>query len=941
MALSLRTRLLLLFLGLGLLPLVTVALVSYANSVRTVEGVVQERAAQAVVQARADLERVLQARRGEFGLLCRAQEVQALYARRAAAGAQDTVLQQTGIAGLLEQFAGGPREAFVQVHYLDLAGNQVLAWTRATGAGFGQATHSLVRADSTFRAPDLRPYDEDRLQQSTVSSPAYGPVLRLARLVVDPVSGERRGFAVADLQVSQILGDARLSRRPDPGETLVLVDREHDRLLYHPQTGLVGRTLAEALPGLSPVVERMRQQHAGRGRYRQGEETWLVAQQDLTGPAWSLAALGATSQATAPVRRAGLYNLGITLAALVLALLLLPATVRRVTSSVRRVAKGAAAIAAGQLDQEIEVDAWDETAVLATSFNRMARSLKTTMGDLRRLNLELEDRVHRRTLQLEEAGQRLEQQNRDLAVAHALERVRADVASMRHSEELLGLVATVERSLKELGVPCDSAGLGTVDEAAGVMRYWAPALGAISLDTRLLVNEDSGIYASYKEGRTWSRLVSTAEWEAIYRQALHAGYFHSPEEMEQALAARFGGQTNRWVVDAPFSHGTLAMNKPAPEPFTDVDIRLLERFAQVLSLGYARFLDLQAAEERSRQLSLESAVDRVRAEALSMRYSQDLRRVVAVMWHEMVKLGIHTPGCSFQFVDEAAGRVGYYGAMGNPGSDRYSWTSPDLVELDRDTVAFSVDLPVAEFTGPGPGDPFGDFLERWRAAKPWWVAVDEARVQVDAAVLWRRFGATQPWPYRLDAWVGVVTNVPFAHGTVGFREKEYSPEHVAMVVQLAQALSVGYLRFQDFERLEAQNRALAEANARIQEATRQKSAFLARMSHDLRTPMNAIIGYTRILLRRLAGQVDERQYRNLRNIEVSADHLLRLVNDILDLSRVEAGRVDLHPEPVDLARLVAECAAAVSSLVRPGVELVQRLEAVPPWSRIRTACAAS
>ncbi|MFH1568186.1 MAG: two-component regulator propeller domain-containing protein [Gemmatimonadota bacterium] len=126
------------------------------------------------------------------------------------------------------------------------------------------------------------------------------------------------------------------------------------------------------------------------------------------------------------------------------------------------------------------------------------------------------------------------------------------------------------------------------------------------------------------------------------------------------------------------------------------------------------------------------------------------------------------------------------------------------------------------------------------------------------------------------------------------------------------------------------NAALSAANRQVEEANRRKSEFLARMSHDLRTPMNAIVGYTRILLRRARGVLDERQYRNLENIEVSADHLLSLINDILDLSKVEAGRVVLAPEPVDLERLIAECSESVASLLKPGVELVRRVEEVKP-----------
>ena len=127
------------------------------------------------------------------------------------------------------------------------------------------------------------------------------------------------------------------------------------------------------------------------------------------------------------------------------------------------------------------------------------------------------------------------------------------------------------------------------------------------------------------------------------------------------------------------------------------------------------------------------------------------------------------------------------------------------------------------------------------------------------------------------------------------------------------------------QELAAKERLLGQAEGRAEEAKRLKSEFLARMSHDLRTPMNAIIGYARILLRKLEGQVDQRQFRNLENIQTSAYHLLDLINDILDLSKVETGRVEVHPEETDLARLVSQCLAAVAPHVAPGVSLEQEL----------------
>ncbi len=98
-------------------------------------------------------------------------------------------------------------------------------------------------------------------------------------------------------------------------------------------------------------------------------------------------------------------------------------------------------------------------------------------------------------------------------------------------------------------------------------------------------------------------------------------------------------------------------------------------------------------------------------------------------------------------------------------------------------------------------------------------------------------------------------------------------------------------------------------NRRIQEASRLKSEFLANMSHELRTPLNAIIGFAELLH---DGQVDPAmpEFREfLGDILASGRHLLQLINDVLDLAKVEAGRLEFRPEPVDLSKVIGEVCA--------------------------------
>jgi signal transduction histidine kinase len=97
------------------------------------------------------------------------------------------------------------------------------------------------------------------------------------------------------------------------------------------------------------------------------------------------------------------------------------------------------------------------------------------------------------------------------------------------------------------------------------------------------------------------------------------------------------------------------------------------------------------------------------------------------------------------------------------------------------------------------------------------------------------------------------------------------------------------------------------------------------MSHELRTPMNAILGFTRLVLRRAGDLLPERQRNNLEKVKESADHLLGLINQLLDLSRLEAGRMELHPEPFDVRRFILGCCEMVSPLIKPGVYLKREI----------------
>src|SRR5262249_31595905 len=87
---------------------------------------------------------------------------------------------------------------------------------------------------------------------------------------------------------------------------------------------------------------------------------------------------------------------------------------------------------------------------------------------------------------------------------------------------------------------------------------------------------------------------------------------------------------------------------------------------------------------------------------------------------------------------------------------------------------------------------------------------------------------------------------------------------------------------------------LADKSGQLEQASQHKSEFLASLSHELRTPLNAVIGFTEVLLERYFGEINAKQEEYLRDVLSSGEHLLSLINDILDLSKVEAGRMELE-----------------------------------------------
>ena len=531
---------------------------------------------------------------------------------------------------------------------------------------------------------------------------------------------------------------------------------------------------------------------------------------------------------------------------------------------------------------------------------------------------------------------------RERAVEQALERVRSIALAMQTTQDLPTVSAAVFREIQGLDFKALTTAIGVADEDRDQFLEWTilpedfpedagPFAQAKIYDGGIRVAEQIFTISKLRQIHPFQKEVwstDTQDGPPVYlsRHWTKAEFIEAVESLlttDQVEDLRSGFPTG--FEQSIFRHKQSFLLLYLHVPLSPKEIEELKRFVEVFSFVYTRYLDFQQLEQQAEQARRERAVERIRAEAMAMRGSEDLLKVVAVLHQEMNRLGIDTPSTVIVLIDEDRDQRINYSAWDNPEKLGLSWSSSSWVEYDKNTI---VGIPVQGSVKKMQDSDLGKkFYESWKNGE---MFIDERTIDKSKMVgnLRRTLGLAEDESLIDSYWVRIegklITNIPFEYGMISFFfQKGRNEGQEAIVRELAEALSLGYLRFLDFQLLE-------EQNVQIQEANRLKSDFLARMSHDLRTPMNAIIGYTRILLRQAKEVLNERQYRNLDNIRISANNLLSLINDILDLSKIEAGRIDIKPAAVHLKQLATECIVSVESLVKPGVQLEQQLADVSP-----------
>jgi signal transduction histidine kinase len=383
------------------------------------------------------------------------------------------------------------------------------------------------------------------------------------------------------------------------------------------------------------------------------------------------------------------------------------------------------------------------------------------------------------------------------------------------------------------------------------------------------------------------RALARGRDSLVGRIALEGRMVHIPDiladsEYNQPEAAKLG----RWrtMVGVPLLRegtpiGALTLTRSVVRPFTDKQIELLTTFADqaVIAIENVRLFDeVQArTEELSESLRQQTAT----AEVLKTisRTVFDLQRVLETLLENAVRICGAKHGMIFRYDGDCCRAAAVYNAP--PGSLELWARTP--IRAGRGTTVGRA------------------LLER----RP----VQISDVQADPEYDFREAQKLQG--HRTVLAVPLLREgVPL--GTIGLWKTEVAPftdKQIELLTTFADQAVIAIENVRLFDEIQDKNRQLAEASE-------HKSQFLASMSHELRTPLNAIIGLTEMMATNATRFGTEKALEPLRRVNAAGTHLLSLINEILDLSKIEAGKLELNPEPVDLARLVDEVIGTAGQL---------------------------
>ena len=314
------------------------------------------------------------------------------------------------------------------------------------------------------------------------------------------------------------------------------------------------------------------------------------------------------------------------------------------------------------------------------------------------------------------------------------------------------------------------------------------------------------------------------------------------------------------------SHGNLAVLRAEVRPFTDAEIALLQTFADQAVIAIENVRLFKELEARTQELTRSVAELRALGEvSQAISSTLDLQAVLSTIVARATELAGTDAGVIYEYDEE-----------------REVFLPRAIEHLEQEIVETMLATPVRR--GEGATGQLADVQEPIQVPDIL-TAPTESRVR--AALVHAGYRALLAVPlvseHRLLGGLTVIRKVT----------GEFAPEIIELLKTFATQSALAIQNARLF-------REIADKSRQLEAASRHKSEFLANMSHELRTPLNAVIGFSEVLSERMFGDLNEKQDEYLKDIYSSGQHLLSLINDILDLSKIEAGRMELEVTDFDL-----------------------------------------
>jgi len=424
----------------------------------------------------------------------------------------------------------------------------------------------------------------------------------------------------------------------------------------------------------------------------------------------------------------------------------------------------------------------------------------------------------------------LAEKNRKLEVEASLDKVRRRSLTMRKSDELSEASASLFHELNQLGIKAIRTGVGIFDEANNAMELWTTSV----TDKEVLKKLD---YFSLYIHPVYENLIPARKQQKPYEvtklKGKHVKHYYESMTTVLTLGQPSDYNEEEYFYSFFFEQGTL--NVVTPQPLPEEDCSVMTLFANAFGLIYTRFLDLQKAEEQTREALGKTALDRVRAEIASMRTVGDLERITPLMWRELITFEVPFSRCGIFIIKEEEQLVHAY--LSTP--EGKSLAALDLGFNDDETTAKMID--------------------NWRNKTVYKEQWDPEQFTGWMESVYTPGYQTLRFQSSVKGMLNILFNlhfIPFSQGMlyIGGYDMLVDSE-IDLVRSLAETFSEAYARYEDFKQLEdAKNKieaTLSELRAtQSQLIQAEKMASLgeltAGIAHEIQNPLNFVNNFSEV-----------------------------------------------------------------------------------------------